>query len=120
MNTTVLNTKINEVQNKNSDHAKYISTQEFNKLAAKNFAARLNLDNLVIKTDFDNKLINFNRKVTSNKAKYLELRKKLNSLKAKDCNFFLGIIYFTSNDGSQNIFVYGPTLDMLELKKTRY
>ena len=32
---------------------------------------------------------------------------------------FLGMMYFTSNDGSQNTFVYQPTLDMLELKKTK-
>ena len=35
--------------------------------------------------------------------------------KSKDYSF-LGIIYFTSNDGSQNIFVCPPILDMLELK----
>ena len=29
-------------------------------------------------------------------------------------------MYFTSNDGSQNIFAYQPTLDTLELKETRY
>ena len=29
----------------------------------------------------------------------------------------LGRIYFKSNDGSQNTFVYQPTLDTLELKK---
>ena len=32
------------------------------------------------KTDFDNKLINFNRKITSNKTKYLEVAKMLNTL----------------------------------------
>ena len=31
----------------------------------------------------------------------------------------LGRIYFTSNDASQNAFVYQPTLDTLELKKTK-
>ena len=40
--TTVLNTKINdEVENKILDHAKYITTLEFNKLTAENFIARL-------------------------------------------------------------------------------
>ena len=29
----------------------------------------------------------------------------------------MGIIYFTSNDGSRNMFVYKLTLDMLELRK---
>ena len=31
----------------------------------------------------------------------------------------MGRIYFTSNNGSQNMFVYQPTLDALELKKTK-
>ena len=31
----------------------------------------------------------------------------------------LGRIYFTSNNGSQNTFVYQPTLDILELKKDK-
>ena len=39
MNTTVLNTKISRVKNKISDNSKYITTQEFNKLTAKSFAA---------------------------------------------------------------------------------
>ena len=76
MTTTVLNTKISEVKNKIPDHAKYITTQEFNKLAAEHFAARLTQANLVSKTNFDNKLISFNRKITSNKTKYLEVQKK--------------------------------------------
>ena len=67
------------------------------------------------KTDFDNKLTMFNRWITSNKRKHLEVQKKLNSLITKDYNFFLGRIYITSNDGSQNTFVYQPTLDTLEL-----
>ena len=52
------------------------------------------------KNDFDNKLTTFNRKITSNKTKYLEVQKKVNSLITKDYNFFLGKIYFTSNYGS--------------------
>ena len=31
--------------------------------------------------------------------------------------FFLSRLYFTSNGGSQNTFVYQPTLGALELKK---
>ena len=53
------------------------------------------------------------------KIKYLEIQKKLNSLITKDYNFFLGRIYFTSNDESQNTFAYRPTLDTLELKKDK-
>ena len=73
---TVLNTKISEVGNKIRDHAKYLTTLEFNKLMAEYFATRLKQPNLVSKTDFDNKIINFNRKVTLNKTKYLEVKKK--------------------------------------------
>ena len=40
MTTTVLNTKISEVENKIPEQSKYITTQEFNKLTAENFAAR--------------------------------------------------------------------------------
>ena len=75
VNTTVLNTKSTEVENKISNHAKYITTPEFNKLTADNFAARLKQANLVNKTDFDNKLTSLNRKITSNKTKYLEVKK---------------------------------------------
>ena len=55
--------------------------------------------------------------MTSNKTRYLEVQKKLNSRITKDYNFFLGRIYFTSNDGSQNMFFHQPTLDTLELKQ---
>ena len=54
--TTAPNTKISEVENEISDHAKYITTQELNKLTAENFAAILKQANLVSKIDFDNKL----------------------------------------------------------------
>ena len=44
---------------------------------------------------------------------------KINSLITNYYNFFLGRIYFTSNDESQSTFIYQPTLDTLELKKTK-
>ena len=69
MTTNVLNIKISEVENKIPDHAKYITTPEFNKLTEQNFAVRLKQANLINKTVFDNKLISFNRKITSNKTK---------------------------------------------------
>ena len=71
------------------------------------------------KTDFDKKLTNFNRKITSNKTKYLEIQKKLSSLITNYYNFFLGKVYFKSNDGSQNTFLYEPTPATLELKKDK-
>ena len=119
MTTTVLSTKISGVENKIPDHVKYITTPEINKLIAEHFAAGLKEADLVSKTDFDNKLTRFNKKVTSNKTKYLEVQKKLNSLITNYYNFSLGRMYFTSNEGSQNTFVYKPTLDTLELKKDK-
>ena len=117
MITTILNTKIIDIQNSIPNHDKYITTQEFNKLTAENFKERLKQANLVTKTDFDKKLTSFNGKITSDKTKYLEVQNKLNSLITNDFNFFLGRMCFTGNDGSQNTFVYQPTIDMLEFKK---
>ena len=42
-------------------------------------------------------------------------KKKLNGLTTKNYNFFLERIYFTSNNGSQNMFDYQGTLDTLGL-----
>ena len=82
-----MNTKISWVENKVPDHAKYITTPEFNKLTAENFTARLKQADQVTKTDFDNELKNFNKQITSNKTKLLEVQKKLNSLITKDYIF---------------------------------
>ena len=81
MTRTVLNAKANEFKNKIPDNFKY--TQELNKLIEESFEARLNQADLVNKTDFDNRLTRFNRWITSNKTKHLEVRKKLNSLITK-------------------------------------
>ena len=51
MTTTVLYTKMREVENKIPDHAKYNTTQEFNKLTTEN----LKKDS-VSKISFDKKL----------------------------------------------------------------
>ena len=115
--TTVWNTKISEFENKIPNHDKYVTAPEFNELTAKKFAARLKQANLVDKTDFDNKLTSYNRRITSNKTKYLEVQKKLNSLITNGYNFFLGRMYFTSNNGSQSTFAFQPTLRYFRMKK---
>ena len=84
--TTVLDIKLSEVENKIHDHAKYITTEEFNKARAENFAARLKQANLVSKTDFDNKL-SFNKWITWNKTKDLNVQKERNGLITKDYGF---------------------------------
>ena len=48
VSTALVNTKINEVENKISDHGKYITIQEFNKLTSENLAAILKQANLLI------------------------------------------------------------------------
>ena len=62
---TDYNTKTSELEKKftHHNHEKYITTPEFDKLTAENFAARLIKANLVTKTDFDNKLGSLNRKI---------------------------------------------------------
>ena len=49
------------------NHDKYITTLEFNTLAANVFNARLVQAHLVTKTEFDAKLSSLNRKITANK-----------------------------------------------------
>ena len=88
MTATVLNTKVSEVENKIPNNSLYITTQELDKLTSKNFEARLKQADLVNKTDFDNKLTSFNKRITSNKTKYLVIQKKLDSRITKDYNFF--------------------------------
>ena len=58
--TTVLNAKFSELKIKVHDHVKCITTQEFKKLAAESFLEKVNQADLVTKTDFENKLISFN------------------------------------------------------------
>ena len=66
---TDYDTKVNEIEKKITDHKhdKYITTAEFNKLAADVFNARLAQVNLITKTKFYAKLSNINREITSNK-----------------------------------------------------
>ena len=88
-------------------HDKYLTTPEFNKLTAGNFAARLAQANLVTKTDFDDKLINLNRKITSNKTKHFIVKNELKKLEAFDPNYFRDKSHFEDN-GTQNWLVLQP------------
>ena len=106
---TDYNTKITEIENKvnNHNYDKYIDTQEFNKLAADTFNARLAQANLITKTDFDPKLSNLNKEITSNKTKHLLLENELNQLKTFDSSYFFGKSLF-EEDGTQNYLVFQP------------
>ena len=83
---TEYNTKTNEIEKKITDHNldKYISTTEFNKLTAENFAARLTQANLATKTEFNNKLINLNKKINSNKTKHILVENEFKKLQTFD------------------------------------
>ena len=54
------------------NHDKYITTPEFNNLAARVFTARLAQANLETKTDFDTELQDISKRITSNKTKHLQ------------------------------------------------
>ena len=64
------------------------------------------------KKDIDNNLSGFNKRINSNKTIHVLVEDELNELSekakllTKDYSFFLGKNYFTSNDVSQNTFVY--------------
>ena len=62
------------------NHDKHITTPDFNTLAADVFNARLAQENLITKTDFDAKLSNLNKKITSNKSKHLLVENELKNL----------------------------------------
>ena len=93
--------KINEIEKKITDHNhdKYITTPEFNKLTSGNFAARLAKANLVTKTNFDDKLMNLNKKINSNEKNIYQLKINLQ---------FRGKSHF-ENDGTQNCLVFQTT-----------
>ena len=69
MKKTDYNTKITETGRglTDHDHDKYITTSEFNTLAADVFNTRLAQANLITKTNFGAKLLSLNRKITANK-----------------------------------------------------
>ena len=88
------NTKISEIKKKiiDHDHDKYITPPEFNKWTAERFsvrftlanlASKIDIANLVKKTDLDDKLLSFNKRINSNKTKHVLVENKLNELPKK-------------------------------------
>ena len=101
--------KVNEIEKKIIDHKhdKHITTSEFNKLTAEKLAAGLAQANLVRKTDFDNKLLSLNKKITSNKTKHSIVENELKKLETFDSIYFRGKSHF-EEDGTQNYLVFQP------------
>ena len=109
MKKTDSNTKITETERglTDHDHDKYITTSEFNTLAADVFNARLAQANLITKTNFGAKLLSLNRKITANKSKNLLVENELKKLKTFDSSYFIGKSHF-EEDGTQNCLVFQP------------
>ena len=63
------------------DHDKYITTLEFNNLAARDFTARLAQAHLITKTDFDDKLKVSIKKLTQTKQNTYLLKMNLTNYK---------------------------------------
>ena len=104
---TDYNTKVTEIESKlnNHNHDKYITTPDFNTLAADVFNARLAQTHLVTKTYFDDRLSNLNRKITQNKTKHLLVENGLKKLKTFDLSYFIGKSHFEEDD-PQNYLVF--------------
>ena len=80
---TDYNAKITEIENRlnNHNHEKYMTTPEFNTLAADVFNARLARANLVAKTNFDSIVLILNNKIVANKTKNECIKNELKKLK---------------------------------------
>ena len=106
---TDYNTKITEIEKKLTDHNhdKYITTPEFNTLAADVFNARLAQGNLVTKTDFDNKVSSLDSKIAANKTKNESVENEIKKLKTLDLSYFIGKSLFEES-GAQNYLVFQP------------
>ena len=80
---TDYNTKIREIENEvnDHDHDKYITTSEFNTMAADEFKARLAAQtDLKRKPDFDLRLKEISDRVTKKKTKHLLVGNELKRL----------------------------------------
>ena len=80
---TDYNAKITEIENRlnNHNHEKYMTTPEFNTVAADVFNARLARANLVAKTNFDSSVLILNNKIVANKTKNECVKNELKKLK---------------------------------------
>ena len=103
---TDYNTKITEIEKNLTDHNhdKYITTPEFNTLAAV-FNARLAQAKLITKMDFDAKLSSLNPTITANKSKHLPIENEFKKLKTFDSVFSRDKSCF-EEDGTQTYLVF--------------
>ena len=106
----VYNTKISDIEKKIIDHNhdKYITTPEFNTMAADVFNARLAAQtDLIRKPEFDFKLKGISDRVTENKTKHLLVENELKKLQKFDATYFRDKSHF-EGDGTQSYLVFQP------------
>ena len=87
------------------NHDDYITTPEFNTLAARIFNARLAQANLLTKTNFNAKLSSLNRKINSNKTKHLSVENEFKKLETFYSSYFIRKSHF-EEVGKQNYLVF--------------
>ena len=104
---TDYDTKTTKIDNKfnNHNHDKYITTPEFNTLAADAFDPRLSQANLVTKTNFVNTVSSLDSKTSENKTKKKSIGNELKRLQAFDLGYFIGKSRFEEG-GVQNYLVF--------------
>ena len=107
--------KVTKIEKKLTDHNqdKYITTPEFNTLAADVFNARLALANLVVETNFDNTISSLDSNIAENKTKNESIENELEKPKTFDLGYFIGKSSF-KEDGAQNYLVFQPIKDILK------
>ena len=115
-NLATTTTAVTAVENKIANQSKYITASELNKLTSESFASRLVQGNLasknvianfIKKTDFDDKIKDLNKKITSNKTKHLLIENEFKKLQTFDSSLFTGQSYF-NNDGVQLYLILEP------------
>ena len=112
---TDYNTKNSEIEQKFSDHNhdKFITTPEFDILAARIFTARSPKAHLVTKTDFDNKLQSLDKKINPKKITHLLVETELKNIEKFDAAYFRGKNYY-DDGGTQNYLVFQPVYKYFE------
>ena len=114
---TDYNTKVTEIENKlnNHNHDKYITTPEFNTLAANVFNARLAQANSITKTDFDAKLSSLDSKIVANKSKNESIENQLKQGVVDSILLTVGTAYFDGKGGSQAYLIFQPVHSYLKI-----
>ena len=106
---TDYDTKISDIEKRitDHDHDEYITSPEFNTLAASTFNARLAAQtDLIRKPEFDAKLKDISDRIPKNKTKHLLVENELKKLKTVGLSYFWSRTYFEDNDGAQNSLVF--------------